>query len=360
MAASFSVRSASGDYPVSIQAGQFASLADPAKEQIVLADEFFAAGLQASGHAVIPLAAHETTKSLDRIPEIIEALRRAGASRKTTLVAVGGGIVQDVAGFVSTIFMRGIDWVYVPTTLLAMADSCIGGKSSINVGPYKNLVGAFRPPQAVKIDPELVETLSVEQRVAGLCEAAKICFCLNETHYRAYAALSPGVDASVATLAAVIELSLAAKTRFIEIDEFDQGERQLLNFGHTFGHAIEAASHFEISHGVAVGLGMLTARRFGIGVGNAPVPGGQAEALFAHVTELLAHVPDLPDAVRRLDLADLMDAFAGDKKHSRDAYVVIALDDKGAVQRLALPRDDHTTLRVSMAFAEVLAQANVG
>ena len=158
----------------------------------------------------------------------------------------------------------------------------------------------------------------------------------------------------------MIELSLAAKTRFIEIDEFDQSERLLLNFGHTFGHAIEAASHFAISHGVAVGLGMLTARRFGLGLGNVPVAGSQAEAMFAHVTELLAQVPDLPDAVRRLNLADLMEAFTSDKKHSRDAYVVIVLDGKGAVQRLVLPRDDRTTLRVSEAFAEVLASANVG
>jgi 3-dehydroquinate synthase len=250
--------------------------------------------------------------------------------------------------------MRGLSWIYVPTTLLGMADSCIGGKSSINVGPYKNLVGTFCPPQLVLIDPALAETLSVEQRVAGLCEAAKICFCRGEAPFKAYTDLSPKVDSPIATLTDVIALSLASKKWFIEVDEFDRGERLLLNFGHTFGHAVETASDFRISHGVAVGLGMIAARAFGFGLGRRHDAAATPEALFAHIDALLRQVPGLDRAVRTLEPDSLMSAFAADKKHSRDQFAVIVVDELGGVERLRLPRDAATTARVLSAFEATL------
>ena len=137
--------------------------------------------------------------------------------------------------------MRGIAWSYMPTTVLAMVDSCVGGKSSINVGPYKNLVGTFHPPKQIDIDPLLATTLASEQIAAGLIEAAKICFCRGPASFAEYLGQEPGVGMGTQALEHVILTSLLAKKHFIEIDEFDKKERLLLNFGHTFGHAIEGA-----------------------------------------------------------------------------------------------------------------------
>ena len=119
------------------------------------------------------IEATEMEKSLDRAPALIERMRAGGVNRRTLLVAVGGGVIQDISAFVASVYMRGLTWSYVPTTVLAMVDSCIGGKSSINVGPYKNLVGTFHPPQQIHIDPALAETLPRDQFASGLIEAAK-------------------------------------------------------------------------------------------------------------------------------------------------------------------------------------------
>ena len=173
------------------------------------------------------------------MPQVISRMRDLGVNRNTQLIAIGGGITQDVAAFCATVFMRGLRWSYLPTTMLSMADSCIGGKSSINVGKYKNLVGMIYPPEEVLIDPDFAQTLSEEQMVEGLCEAVKICFCRDEATFARYIALNPRADTLAHGLENVLGLTLEAKRWFIEIDEFDKAERLLLNFGHTFGHAME-------------------------------------------------------------------------------------------------------------------------
>ena len=180
MSTCFEIRSSIGRYRVSIRRGLFDETLQEHRSDIVLADQWFAPVLASAGVHAITLPASESTKSLDGMPEIIMELRRFGATRQTGILAIGGGTIQDVAGFVASVYMRGVRWTYVPTTLLAMSDSCIGGKSSINVGPYKNLVGTFHPPAAVVIDPALASSLSVEQRVSGLIEACKICYCRGE------------------------------------------------------------------------------------------------------------------------------------------------------------------------------------
>ena len=159
---------------------------------IILADSFFANRLTGQGVNAIALNANEGMKSFASLEEVLVKMREAGATRNTHLWAVGGGAIQDIAGFVSSIYMRGIAWTYVPTTLLGMVDSCIGGKSSINVGTCKNLVGTFHSPNSVLIDVTLISTLTVEQRVAGLIEAAKICYCRGTDTFGEYLALGPG------------------------------------------------------------------------------------------------------------------------------------------------------------------------
>ena len=234
-----------------------------------------------------------------------------------------------------------------------MADSCIGGKSSINVGRYKNIVGTVEPPVAVRIDPAFTRTLSREQIAEGLSEAAKICLCGGAEVFDAYLALDPTVDADEATMTALIAHALKTKAWFIETDEFDKNERLLLNFGHTFGHAIEAASAFAISHGIGVALGMLAALRFGESIGRDYGDAPHVERFRAHIVALLDSVDGLAGSLARLDEAALLDAFASDKKHSRDAFVVIIVTTTGVVERRTFPRDAATTRSIAAAFASL-------
>jgi len=353
MSASFEIRAASGTYTARIQPGSLEQVIERGGDIVILCDAWFADRFEGRGVKAISLPALETTKSLDGIPAVITALREAGASRRTRLIAVGGGIVQDVAGFVASVYMRGLKWDYAPTTLLAMVDSCIGGKSSINVGPYKNLVGTFHPPQSILIDPALCETLSAEQRIAGLCEAAKICFARSPEAFETYLSLEPGVAAGTGVLGEVIALSLASKKWFLEIDEFDQAERLLLNYGHTFGHAIESASDFRLSHGIAVGLGMMAAGAMSRSLGRIEAGDGPTARFEAHIDDLLRELPDLGPLVADLPADRLMVAFRGDKKHTADTFAVVLPRAVGGVERIELIRSPETETLIEAAFAQM-------
>lgn len=205
--------------------------------------------------------ASEDLKTFESCASILEEMAMKGVNRDYELVAIGGGAVQDIATLVASVYMRGIDWVYVPTTLMAMMDSCIGAKSSINVGPYKNLAGNFYAPNAIYIDPVFASTLSQEDLSCGIAEGAKICFASDVESFRLFITWIEKwrVSKSVLDLQEAIFLALNKKKWFIEIDEFDRKERKLLNFGHSFGHALEASTSFHISHGIAVLVGMQSA-----------------------------------------------------------------------------------------------------
>jgi 3-dehydroquinate synthase len=273
-------------------------------------------------------------------------------------VAIGGGVIQDLTAFVTSIYMRGVAWIYVPTTILAMVDSCIGGKSSINVGPYKNLVGTFHPPKKVFIDPQLARTLPMDQQASGIIEAAKICFCRGPEAFRDYMASNPHPGMAPDALAKLISLSLHAKKWFIEIDEFDQKERLLLNFGHTFGHAIEGASHYAISHGIAVGLGILCAIAFvrqdkkldGDPYRTTPIVADLEE----HLISLLKAVPDLPKHLTSLSVKEVLDRFESDKKHKQNSYVLILVETSGEVVLEKVARSPGSKDRVEKAVRSVM------
>ncbi len=163
------IASSTGDYVVRIGAGQFAALLEDKSGDQVIADAFFADGFagELADDRVQLIEAVESNKTLGGVERLIAGLRDRETRRGDELLAVGGGIVQDVATLTASLYMRGLRWTYVPTTLLGMADSCIGGKSSINVGPYKNLAGNFYPPSLVVVDPAFIATLTAEDRGAG-------------------------------------------------------------------------------------------------------------------------------------------------------------------------------------------------
>lgn len=354
MPALFDIRSEKGDYPIVLERGSLDAAFSRMRQGIVITDIHFARHFAAHNVPAIALPANEGTKSLDEIGAIIVKLREAGANRSSHLWAIGGGVIQDVAGFVASIYMRGIKWTYLPTTLLGMADSCIGGKSSINVGSFKNIVGTFNTPDTVLIDPELTTTLSTEQRIAGLVEAAKICFCRDESSFSRYMALTPDSTSTTETLENVITLSLHAKKWFIETDEFDHAERLLLNFGHTFGHALEGASHYRLSHGIGVGVGILCALELSrILLGRNHFT-GKAKVLEQYMQTLLAAMPELPEILRAINVPEALERLKSDKKHGSDHYRFVVVDAHEQVLLVQLPRNEQTDQLISQAFTRSL------
>jgi 3-dehydroquinate synthase len=206
------------------------------------------------------LDATENNKTLDVSKEIIEKIVMLDSRKETNIVVIGGGITQDVSCFAASVLYRGVDWYFVPTTLLAQADSCIGSKSSINMIPYKNLLGTFYPPKKIFICTEFVTTLPDKEYKSGLGEIAKCALLGGKKEFDEFAG---DIDAMLAgdheKLQQGIKRTLTYKKGLIEIDEFDMGVRNILNYGHTFGHAIESASGYGIPHGQAVSIGMLIA-----------------------------------------------------------------------------------------------------
>jgi 3-dehydroquinate synthase len=304
----------------------------------------------------------EIFKTRDTWARATDELLAAGCGRDTTVVAVGGGVVTDLAGFVAATFMRGVPVVQVPTTLLAMIDASVGGKTGVDTPAGKNLVGAFHPPAAVVIDPHALATLPARELVAGLAEALKHGLVADRAYFdeleAALPALAPGSGRDVAgeeraaapagvrldaeRWARVIARSVAIKADVVSRDEREGGLRKVLNFGHTVGHAVEALSGWRLLHGEAVAIGMAVEA-------DAAERAGVAErGTAARVAAALA-AAGLP--VRRpADLSPerIVAATRGDKK-SREGRVEYALPLRvGAMEsaggRWSVPLDDRVVL----------------
>ena len=219
------------------------------------------------------IAPGEGEKTLANFGGAIEALAELGATRDACVFALGGGVVGDLAGFAAACWMRGIDVVQLPTTLLAMVDSSVGGKTAVDIPQGKNLVGAFHPPRAVIADTGTLRTLPPRELRAGLAEVVKYgaivdagFFAWLEDRAEALLARDP------AALAEAIYRSCAHKAAIVARDETEQGDRALLNFGHTFGHALETEVGYEgLLHGEAVAIGMLRAAALSAQLGRAPL-----------------------------------------------------------------------------------------
>ena len=350
----FTIESSTGPYGVTIATGLLATppLREILSKSSIVADAFFKPR-EIPGQPIW-IEATEYEKSLDRAPALIEQLRKAGANRTTLLTALGGGILQDISAFVASVYMRGLKWVYIPTTVLAMVDSCIGGKSSINVGPYKNLVGTFHPPEHIYIDPSLAETLPRDQFASGLIEAAKICFTRGPESFAEYLAASPSISMSTPALEQVIRASLSAKKHFIEVDEFDKKERLLLNFGHTFGHALEGASDYGIPHGIGVGLGILCSLAFqrqrGIAFDAAP----RVSQLEQHLDTMIRTLPNLAAILAGIQISEVLERFASDKKHSTAQFAIIVVNPQGQVEMNKLDRTPELDFQIRHAIESTL------
>ncbi len=207
-------------------------------------------------HSAQTITATESNKDFDQMGAVIERLLEHGVRRDHLLLAVGGGIIEDITCFVASVLFRGVAWDFLPTTLLAQADSCIGSKSSINFGKAKNLIGTFFPPRRVWMHAPFLKTLTNAEMLSGLGEILKVHILDGPTSYDRIADVYDRLLTDPAKLQNATIESLKIKRRFIETDEFDTGVRNLLNYGHSFGHAIEAATDFKIPHGIAITIGM--------------------------------------------------------------------------------------------------------
>lgn len=329
----FDVRCQGGGYSVAIGEGTFNDLLESGCD-IVLADRYFEPRLANAPVPAVYVDADEKNKTLPGAEALILDCFEAGARRGSRLLAVGGGVVQDLATLVASLYMRGIQWMYAPTTLMAMADSCIGGKSSINAGEVKNLVGNIYPPTSVTVDPVFLSTLGEEEMVGGLSEAVKICFCRGPASFDSYLSHFARFSDDPSNVAQLLHHVLDSKRWFVEIDEFDKKERRLLNFGHTFGHALESATSFSVNHGTGVAIGMLCAANFA-GL-HSPVS-EPARLLADHSRMLLARVPHLCARLAALDHEAFERAFRGDKKHSGGQFRLILPAAGGGVEEVAIP-----------------------
>ncbi|SDP35286.1 AroB-related putative sugar phosphate phospholyase (cyclizing) [Selenomonas ruminantium] len=209
--------------------------------------------------------AREENKTIYTALDVCAAMTVMASKRNTRLVSIGGGIVQDVTGFAANILYRGIAWTFVPTTLLSACDSCIGGKTSLNYDKFKNLLGTFYPPDEIYICSSLFKTLEEGDFLSGLGEVVKFNVMGGDNQLASMEKDMPELlQRAPDKLLPYVKASLEFKKNIIEEDEFDKGTRVLLNYGHTFGHAIEAVTDYAVPHGTAVAMGMVMANRISL------------------------------------------------------------------------------------------------
>jgi 3-dehydroquinate synthase len=286
-----------------------------------------------SRSSTVVINATEDNKSLEKIIPIFELLIASKVRRGHVLVAIGGGIIQDITCFVASTFLRGLHWHFVPTTLLAQADSCIGSKSSINLGPTKNIIGTFNPPQQVYICTEFLDTLDQKDIRSGLGEIIKVHAIEGVKSFDRMSKEFRKLGSEREVQLRYIQSALVIKKRFIEEDEFDKGIRNLFNYGHSFGHAIESATNYRLPHGIAVSIGMDMAN------------------FIAHVRGLLprSHFDRMHETLRmnyeeysntEIALDAFIDAIMKDKKNTTAMLgLILPVGDNAAIQRVNVKPD---------------------
>lgn len=278
--------------------------------------------------------ATEENKIINTALDICERITEIPAKRNATLISVGGGIIQDITGFVANIIYRGINWIFVPTTLLAASDSCIGGKTSLNYKKYKNLLGTFYPPDKIHICPQTFKTLTEKDFKSGLGEVVKFNIMAGqEGLMNIEKSIDDLLERNPEVINHFVESSLAFKKNFIEEDEFDKGERIKLNFAHTFGHAIEVISQYKIPHGTAVAIGMIMANRISV---NRGLLGSE---IVKRSEEVLLKVIDIDTTLLERPFELYLNAIKKDKKQIGASLTAVLISNYGEKGELSIVHD---------------------
>lgn len=286
--------------------------------------------LEAAGISCLPivLPAGEATKSFSHLETLLNALMDAGVERTDMVVAFGGGVIGDLAGFAAAILRRGVDFIQIPTTLLAQVDSSVGGKTAIDVPQGKNLVGAFHQPRLVLADTDVLGTLTPRDLRAGYAEVAKYGLIDDADFFTWLEANGPALLSGDNSLRAqAVKHSVEAKARVVAADEREGGQRALLNLGHTFGHALETAAGYsgDLLHGEAVAAGMGIAFDVSVHMGLCPAEDAQRAKAHLRACDLPAGIADL-EARNSLDVPDtdeLVRLMGQDKKVSQGKITFI-------------------------------------
>jgi len=293
----------------------------------------------------ILIDATEKQKSFTALTPIIEELIERRFRKNNRLIAIGGGITQDITAFIASMMYRGIEWLFYPTTLLAQADSCIGGKTSINIGKYKNQLGNFYPPQKIFIIPEFVKTLPELDFKSGMGEMLHFYLVSGEYDFTFYQKHYEEAFTSQDALLNLVKRNLEIKKRFIERDEFDQGERQLLNYGHSFGHAIESLTNYDVQHGIAVSYGMDMANFISVKLGFI------GNDLRQHVRSQLKKIWT-GTSISNLDVKDFEKALSRDKKNIGNTYQLILTKGLGKMLKHGIEPNKVFTAWLAEYFSE--------
>ncbi len=300
----------------------------------------------------IELEPSERLKSYEGVAKIVQLLIARGAGRDVYLKVIGGGVLQDVISFTASIYYRGVKWSFVPTTLLAQADSCIGSKTSINFGAGKNQLGNFYPPASICIDPRFLQTLPEEQFRSGLGEIFHYLLVSSENDFDFGKKAIETVSADRAETLSLIERSLEIKKALVEVDEFDAGPRRIFNYGHTFGHAIETASEFKIPHGIAVAIGMDISNYLSVQMG----------LVSSDFRNRVRDTLQLIWQADRLDLSAIsrfIDALSRDKKNENGEVKAILTKGFGQMFLTTLSRDKMTLDALEKYFREDIQGKNI-
>ena len=306
--------SAMGEYDVIVD--PISSLSNfPMQNPIVVTDEHVARlhaeslliSLRDTGFTpkILTVPAGEAYKNLDTIQKLWNEFLDHGLDRKSTVIALGGGVIGDMAGFAAATYMRGINWICVPTTLLSMVDASLGGKTGFDLPQGKNLIGAFHPPKLVLADPHLLETLPETEFISGLAEVVKHGIISDP---ELFALCAKGSDCIEEDLEQVVKRAMAVKIQIIEDDPYEKGFRAALNLGHTVGHAVELVSTFKLRHGEAIAIGMVVEAKFAERIGVAK--NGLSDEIAAVLTRLGLPIR-IPDELPR---EEILRAMRVDKK----------------------------------------------
>jgi len=304
--------------------------------------------------ALIPAArtclidASEEMKSYEKLGPVFCHLIEGKFQRNSHLIVLGGGVLQDIGCFIASVLFRGVAWTLIPTTLLAQCDSCIGSKSSLNIHGYKNQLGTFYPPNAIHLVFGLLESLAPQDLLSGLGEAIKLHLIDGAPAFARLQKTLTGSAPDRAALAAAVWDCLAIKKRYIEEDELDRGIRNLLNYGHTFAHAFESATHYEIPHGIAVSLGVLGATFFSARLGL--VPQADYDSLRRW---LLPYCGGHENRLQTINPDDVLAAMRLDKKNQGDSITFILTRGPGRMEKKPL----HIESQVSPWLRDFLRQS---
>ena len=287
------------------------------------------------------LPAGEEHKSLATVELIAKAAVAAGLDRKSCMIALSGGVVGDLTGFTAAIYMRGIEFIQLPTTLLAAVDSSVGGKTGADLAEGKNLVGAFHQPQMVALDMQTLTTLPETEYRNGLAEVVKYGVIMNKNFFDLLAANTEKINSFDPDFyAGIIIRSCECKAQVVAGDEREQGRRAILNYGHTVGHAIEKLSNFTLPHGRAVAIGMAAAAKLAVMMN---LCSKEVETIQNQLLEKL-HLPTrLPE---KCDVSAVIQAMKSDKKNSNNRITMVLPTEIGNVK--ILPLENEKTLQQAL------------